>query len=265
MGIKIEINQKQLPKKYQKFNLIKTVDGVSDTVYLLGKKYVLKIFENIDNQKIKNEKKLLHTLKELNVPQIVEIFLIDGKKSIIYTQIKGKSLKKVKPKDMLLVGLFLKKLHKKTKLKKTSNKKLYQNKNLKDMIIATKNPILLHYLKYSDLTLKNNGIIHGDLFLDNAKMDSSKLGIYDFIDACEGDFLFDLAVVTSSWCFNGGTCDYRLLNALLYGYGQKIKTKKFLKYIKYALLYYATTREMAGRNYKELTDRISNLDKKVFK
>ena len=47
MGVKTVVQKKQLPKKYQKYNLIETKDGVSDTVYLLNDIYVLKVFDFI--------------------------------------------------------------------------------------------------------------------------------------------------------------------------------------------------------------------------
>ena len=66
MGIKTKISKKQLPKKYQKYNLIETVDGISDSVYLLDNIYVLKLFENQTKQQILNEQNLLNKFININ-------------------------------------------------------------------------------------------------------------------------------------------------------------------------------------------------------
>jgi len=261
MGIKREIQKIQLPKKYHKYDLIETVDGVADTVYLLGKDYVLKLFEQIDEKQLINEQVLLRRLSRLNVPKIDKKFLIDDKWAVVYTQIKGESRKKVTQNEIIAVGEFLKNFHKKTKSLKSLNKNLFEPWRLKELIKVTKNSILLDYIKYADLEFKNNGIIHGDLFLDNAKFYNKKIGVFDFVEACEGDFLLDLAVVASSWCFdNKEKLDIELLNLLLYIYDEKIEKKNFFKYIKYALLHYATRRFVEKRNYLQLTKRIFSLN-----
>lgn len=46
-----------------------------------------------------------------------------------------------------------------------------------------------------------SGLIHGDLFCDNALFHEGTLtGIIDFYNACDGAFVFDLAVTLNDWC-----------------------------------------------------------------
>ena len=260
MGIKTKISKKQLPKKYQKYNLIETTDGISDSVYLLDNLYVLKVFENQTKQQIQNEQNLLIILKKLQVPSVVDVFNINNKYTIIYTQIDGFSVKYPTKKDIEQIGLFLKKQHILTKNKKSSNVKLYEKRRVKELVLLTKNKKLLKYYLNINIELKNDGIIHGDIFTDNAKFKDEKLmGVYDYNEACEGDFLFDLAVITISWCFENKKLNNEKLNILLDAYDTKIDKIYFIEYIKYALVYYATTRFISGHNNEELIVKLDNL------
>ena len=68
------------------------------------------------------------------------------------------------------------------------------------------------------INLNNDGIIHGDLFVDNAIFKDDKLTcVFDFSDSCNGDFLFDLAVVALSWCK-----DFIQVKQLLKAYDESI-------------------------------------------
>ncbi|MDP3301885.1 MAG: phosphotransferase, partial [Sulfuricurvum sp.] len=97
-------------------------------------------------------------------------------------------------------------------------------------------------------------------FLDNALFDNGELsGVFDFIEACEGDFLFDLAVIAIAWCLDGVN-DYAKVSLLLTHYSANVSLESFIPYMKYALLYYATTRYLDNRNYQALLDQIPLID-----
>ena len=84
---------------------------------------------------------------------------------------------------------FLKRLHERTRGKSSKNRKLFTKKRLKKMVLKTENKNFLQMFNEINLELKNDGIIHGDLFFDNVKFLGDKLsGVYDFSEACEGDF-----------------------------------------------------------------------------
>ena len=236
MGVKIKISKKSLPSQYQKFKLLPTSDGISDTVYLLGSEYVLKIYENFSD-----EANILKLLDGLCVPKVVDKFLLSGKVARVFTQIKGVSTKKYP----LEVVRFLKRLHEKTRGESCKNRKLFTKKRLKEMVLKSKNEKFLQIFDEIDLDLKNDGIIHGDLFFDNAKFIGDKLsGVYDFSEACEGDFYFDLAVVVVSF-----GVDYK---EVLRVYGAGIGEKEFLEYVKFARLYYGVSRYLDKRDYEDI-------------
>jgi len=226
LGIKVTVSQKDLPTKYKSYQLIPTSDGISDTVYLLGDEYVLKVFENQTD-----EENILKLLDGLCVPKVVESFFIEEKQALIYTQIKGSSSKLYS----LEIVKFLKRMHQKTKGKSTKNPMLFTQKNLEQMLKEADKEEFFSLYECIDISLKNDGIIHGDLFPDNAKFIRDRLsGVYDFSEACEGDFYFDLAVV----CFSFGADAKEVLRI----YGADISEEEFREYLKFAKLYYSVSR-----------------------
>ncbi len=259
MGVKIKITQKDLPKKYQKFLLKETIDGVQSSVYLLGDKYTLKIYDE-PNYNIEDEISLLNTIRELSVIQYVEHIYIKGYLCVFYIQIIGHSIYKPEIKHINQLALLLKQFHTKTTNLRSNNTQLFNKNRLKDIINKRGISILQNHLETINIELKNDGIIHGDIFPDNVKWKDDQLsGVYDFSEACNGDFVFDLAVVAFSWCFDDDMPNYEKIEALLSSYGLVISLDKFKEYIKYALVYYATTRYINNRNYQELINRLENI------
>lgn len=64
------------------------------------------------------------------------------------------------------------------------------------------------------------GVIHADLFRDNALFVDKKLtGVLDFFYACQGALVYDLAITTLDWCRGpGGDLDSGLCQALIEGH-----------------------------------------------
>jgi homoserine kinase type II len=65
-----------------------------------------------------------------------------------------------------------------------------------------------------------HGIIHADLFRDNALFDNGELtGIIDFYYACHGAFLYDLVITINDWCYEeNGQLNLEKQRALLLAY-----------------------------------------------
>ena len=248
MGIKLTITKKDLKNILDVKTIVPTKDGVTDSVYIINNKYILKIFHNSTKQNLINEIELLKIIKKLKVVKIVKkyhILTIKNQPAILYKKCKGKSLKKVSKKDIIQIGRFLKLFHKITKNKQSTNKNIFKKKYLKKLIKKSNNKFLEKQYKKIDIKLKNDGIIHGDLFIDNAIFKQHNLScVIDFSQACNGDFIFDLAVVAYSWCKTKQ--DIKLL---IKSYNLAISFKKFTKYIFYAKVYYTTTRYLRDLNY----------------
>jgi len=260
MGIKTKITQNELPPKYQKFTLKETQDGLTHSVYLLGNEYVLKIVERNTLNALFSEQNLLKSLETLCVPKLLDIYEKVNYTLAFYTQKPGKSVSSIEDVHIKQIAHFLKRFHTISQNLSSSNKKLYEKKHLKNLIIQTNKSIFLEYFDTINCQLKNDGIIHGDLFYDNAKFQDDTLsGVYDFIEACEGDFIFELAVVALSWCFKNNILDIKKVQLLLDTYGLSLDINEFKEYIKYALLYYTTTRYLNNENYKELLQRLKSI------
>lgn len=75
--------------------------------------------------------------------------------------------------------------------------------------------------KYDALKL-TSGIIHADLFRDNALFSGNQLsGVIDFYYACTDYFMYDLAIAVNDWCSNGdGTLDHERANHMTAAYSQ---------------------------------------------
>lgn len=259
MGVITPIAPAQLQEYFHCTTLIPTTDGVSDTVYRcdLG---VLKLFETASEDAAREEAELLRILRSLPVPQpLREPFMLQGKPCALYEMLPGKSLAKAEPLHIVQIASFLRNFHELSRGKTSQNPDLFAPARLETLIERSGSPELRDIFDSIPLSsLVREGVIHGDLFLDNALFEGGKLcGVIDFIEACEGDFLFDLAVVAASWCLPSRTN----VELLLEHYGAAINYETFLPYIRYALLYYATTRFLDGRNHVELLHKIYDLNK----
>lgn len=261
MGIKQTLTSSQLPSRYQNHTLRATSDGVTATVYLLDNDYVLKLFElGTPISVIENEMTLLEQLSDLAVPKVIEHFSIKEHEVVVYSQIQGESMAQPSKTEIEQIGLFLKAFHQRSCTLESRNEQIFSVDKLQELIEKTQNKTLQNYFSQINLTLNNDGIIHGDLFVDNCKFLKGTLsGVYDFAEACVGDFYFELAVVVVGWCFEGDKLNQSKVNILLQSYQAEIPYDAFEVYIQYALLYYATTRYLGKRDYPALLRRLEHL------
>ncbi|AXH15125.1 hypothetical protein CP985_07695 [Malaciobacter mytili LMG 24559] len=265
MGVKTKLTLKELNllKNTHDFlfiNLEETVSGISDTVYILtdntNKKYILKIYENSTFIEVEEEINLLKSIKDLPISKPLYLYKNYKKPMVIFSFIKGFSLENITFNSLKEIALFLKQLHLK-KLEFTTKKtfdlsllitSFKQNERVEEF---TKRFKLIEELK-----LKNNCLIHADLFPDNVKFLENKLsGVYDFSNSCLGDKNIDLAIILISWCFDkDSNFNIEKAKAFLKTYCEKITLKELKNYLLYVCLYYALKRYIfiKEKKYKEV-------------
>ena len=261
MGVKTPLHPQDLPSFIEIQSLEKSSDGISDSVYFWEKDKILKIYESASPQNLRAEITLLKHLRNLCVPHIYgDVLRIGGKPALVFERLLGNSLKHTNTTHIRQIATFLKKMHTLTCAHKSQNTPLFEKEHLQRLILKTKDRLLLEYYHRIEIHLRNDGIIHGDLFLDNAVFDKDTLtGVFDFAEACEGDFLFDIAVVCVDWCFERTQLNQNKLQALIDAYDGTLNKAQLYPYIQYALLYYATTRTLANTEASVLRARLEGM------
>jgi homoserine kinase type II len=263
-------------------NIMGTNDGICETTYILEskeKKYILKLYEKSSIEQINNKLQLIEQLNTLPVTklesQVCEYF---NKPIMLFSYLEGESLKEVNLEQIIEIGKTLGKMHKLTKGKHSSNPNIFTQAILKSYIDENSRDIFKErYQKIKQFTFENHGIIHGDIFRDNTKFVNNKLsGIFDFIDACNGDFRIDLAIVVIDWCFEGEFLNRRYIEELLNSYNTyspiKIEERELKDYILYIALLYASKRYNAAyiekrqaniKDYRELIQKFDFICKEL--
>ena len=219
------INTKFKIEKIISFQGIK--QGIENTNYLLkskDKKFILTIFEKrVSNKEIPFFMKLMDKLNssKINCPKPLrtksDSYLIKLKKktACIVSFLEGKDKKKLNIKDCYTIGKTTAQMHLVTEKLKLYRKNSMGIKNLNPLLKSIK----FKDNKFSkiDLFLKNNlkkinkywpkklpnGIIHGDLFIDNIFFKKNKLsGIIDFYFAGNDYFMYEIAICINALCFD---------------------------------------------------------------
>ena len=216
--------------------------GIENTNYFVTTtkgEYVFTLFEKINQQELKLYISLLQELSNAGIacpqPQAdinkQVINTIKNKPFTFVSRLKGKNLSSVNIKQCKTIAVELAKLHntplsisaqslrnrrgedwRENTAKKILNK---LSDNDADLLLSE----LDVYRSFDDSHLPK-GIIHADLFKDNALFGNDQLsGIIDFYDACYDNYLYDIAITVNAWCTDEeGKLINTLLSAFLQGY-----------------------------------------------
>lgn len=215
--------------------------GIENTNYFVsttGGEYVFTVFETLHRQELDFYVSLLNKLSAAGIacPQPQHdleqqlINEIHGKPCIFVNRLQGQSPDVINTAHCSAIAAELARLHttelclpsplrnrRGTRWLEATAQYLSATLPVSDaQLIQTE---LAHYqaLDESDLP---RGIIHADLFRDNALFVGNQLsGIIDFNDACEDTLLLDVAITVNDWCINpAGQLDQNLYDAFMAEY-----------------------------------------------
>ena len=234
MAIYTKISTKDIRSIEKKYNLGKIISfkgikkGIENTNYLLrtkDKKFILTIFEKrVQIKDLPFFMNLMNRLDNYKIncpkPQRTKkgnfLIKIKNKAGSIVSFVDGKDKIKLKYKDCYEIGKNIAKFHKASKKIKLYRKNSMSVKEWPKILnkIGNKckviNPNLHLLMKNSFLELKAkwprnlpNGIIHGDLFIDNIFFKNKKFhGYIDFYFACNDFLMYEIAICINALCFD---------------------------------------------------------------
>lgn len=251
MSVYTQLTKQELETFTQQFSLgaltgFRGVDaGVENTTYFVsleGKETVLQIFEEQGFDEIPFFIELNTRLGRDGVPvatpianqEGTQLFRLKEKPAVLFPRLLGGTIAAPTPDSCRQIGRALGQMHRVTPGYQDLHRENHRwnpwwEANLSrviDLVPTDAVPLLheqitrsRHFCESAD-TLPN-GIIHGDLFVDNALFDGTELsGIIDFYNACDGLLIFDLAVTVNDWCSTpDGRLDPERTRALIQGYG----------------------------------------------
>ena len=282
MAVYTKISKKDIFYINKKFNIEKIISfkgikkGIENTNYLLiskNKKFILTIFEK---RVLKNEipffMKLMDKLNysKINCPKPLRtingnyLIKLKNKTACIVSFLEGKDKEKLNPKNCFEIGKIIARMHLVTKKMKIYRKNSMGIKNLDPLLKSikfksNKSNNLKKFLVNNFKNIKKNwpkklpnGIIHGDLFIDNIFFKKNKLsGVIDFYFAGNDFFMYEIAICINALCFDKKKSKFKInkqkIKNLIKGYESikkiSLKEKKSLNILcKGAAIRYLLTR-----------------------
>ena len=234
MAIYTKISKKDVISIEKKFNLEKIISfkgikkGIENTNYLLktkNNKYILTIFgKRVQKKDIPFFMNLMDKLANYKIicpkPQKNKkgnyLFNLKNKSAVIVSFLEGKDKNKLNTKDCYEIGKNVAKFHKASKkiklyrknsmslnswtnlLKKIGNNCNNIDVSLKEMMTKSLTDIKKRWPRKL-----SNGIIHGDLFIDNIFFRNNKFyGYIDFYFSSNDFFMYEIAICINALCFD---------------------------------------------------------------
>ena len=251
MAVYTKINKKDIVSINNQFEIEKIIHfegikkGIENTNYLLKtrkNKFILTIFEKrVSNKEIPFFMKLMEILNNSNIncPKPLKnkngshLIKLKNKKACVVSFINGKDKIKLNLKNCFEVGKTIANIHEITKNIKISRKNSMGIKELGPLLksIKFKSKRFSNLQKFLTNNLKEikknwpsklpQGIIHGDLFIDNIFFNKDKLsGIIDFYFAANDIFMYEIAICINALCFDHKNSKFEM---------NKQKIKKLIK------------------------------------
>ncbi|MDH5185430.1 MAG: homoserine kinase, partial [Gammaproteobacteria bacterium] len=200
---------------------------------------VLTLYESLSHKQLPFFLQLMRNLSAQGLAIPCPIPSLDGeilsslqrKPAALFNRLPGSSVELPNLQQCQTIGQHLARLHLATEHQQTlpSNPRGYSwwkaiAPQLMDKLPPHEQALLQQELAFQSryhLTDLPRGLIHADLFRDNALFAGDALsGILDLYAACEGSWLYDLAIVVIDWTSQKGPFpDVELSHAILKAYG----------------------------------------------
>ena len=203
-------------------------DGIENTNYFVQTskgEFVFTLFETLDAKVLSLYIRLLETLsqnhfpcpKPCSNPQGEIIGEYQGRPFIFATRLQGKPTQQVQPHHIRAIATALAQLHTTRFSFSATQQAQLQNRRGKTWRKEVAQKILpaldhqqaelleteLQLYSQLDTSALPYGIIHADLFKDNALFEKETLsGVIDFYDACYAPYMYDIAITLNAWCSN---------------------------------------------------------------
>lgn len=218
--------------------------GIENTNYFVTTstgKFVLTLFEYFTDEELPYFLDLMAYLAENEIPSAHPLadkkgqYLqhLNGKPAALVQRLPGKDIQQPNLIQCHAIGCSLGRLHvittKNTSLYRANERGTHWWRVTANRVLPVMNQDDAIFLKaeldfqaqYQNMNLPN-GIIHADLFRDNALFEDNELsGIIDFYYACNDAFVYDLAITVNDWCrLENGQLEIARVQAILDGYYQ---------------------------------------------
>lgn len=195
--------------------------GVSNTNYFLTADacWVLTVFEDLDHQAVEPVLLLQQQMYEqlMPVPQIArnrfgQLYQFDGKPLTVVARLSGHHGEQT-CEHAVEIGRFLARLHN-LSLEAPLPNNLLSVDWVHEETALLNEPVLKACCQYIQATDLARGIVHADLFPDNALFNANQLtGVIDWYFASVDYYLWDLAVAAVAWAEQDETIEDALLAA----------------------------------------------------
>ena len=230
MAVYTSITSNDLSDWFKKFNVKDFIDfkgissGVTNSNYVIFMPYskcILTIFEHNNIEELPFYVDLMTYLAKKNFlcPKPIEnnsghaLALLKEKPALMVSFLDGKEIAIMHSRSCYSVGQYLARLHLATNNFPQSNKNTrgldwmsVMDLNLKKYLSIEDQKIIeleINYHKEIDKVELPEGIIHGDLFMDNVLFLKGKVsGFIDFYYACNERFIYDIAIAINDWCID---------------------------------------------------------------
>jgi homoserine kinase type II len=247
MSVYTSVTRSELNAFLQNYELGEAVNyqgitaGIENTNYFVDTTaghFVLTLFEFLKTEELPFYLELMAFLNERGVPSAHPVANISGyyvqelkgKPATLMQRLQGQSVLEPDTPHCESIGLALAKLHiagRSFYLKQENVRGAKWRQKTGEQLLPLLNPenaeILQRELNIqaaSDFQSLPRGVIHADLFRDNALFVGNELsGILDFYYACNDSYLYDIAIAVNDWCAQpDGSLNFKRAQSLCQAY-----------------------------------------------